>query len=385
MPAATSASVRPSSSDSACRASGKIRTRSAAWSAVERTSIAHRQEDQRDVALEVDVVARAAVRAGRRCRSWQLQPIATGRAWSRAAPAIRSRGAPATVGVAGRRRRPQPVAFAPRGRELAPGVGAARAASASRAASRFGRRAARPAFEVGHQAASLPSTIVVAEERRAGRQLEQQVGDLRARRAPLAHVGGGSSVEAEVGVRRSASRKPPGARRRSRPRSGCRASAAGGTASTVSRPNRGSVGFSDSVNHHVSPGVDDPRASQSKPTSRTFGGRWTWNSVCSAWPSSAAEERHAWSGQLRSARLGLPHGVRDHARVAPDQVAADQEHELPVERLVDVRADSSPVRHGSSCRSATSSGCAGPERVEVGAALVGRVLAPQQLAAPSRG
>jgi hypothetical protein len=76
----------------------------------------------------------------------------------------------------------------------------------------------------------------------------------------------------------------------------------------------------------------------------------------------------------------LTDGVRDDARIAPDEVAADEEDELAVERGVDVEAELARlperlVEVGAELRSA------GPERGEVGAALVGRVLAPEQLAA----
>src|SRR5436305_14629395 len=76
----------------------------------------------------------------------------------------------------------------------------------------------------------------------------------------------------------------------------------------------------------------------------------------------------------------LAQGGRDDARIAADEVAADEEHDPAVELRVDVaaqraRAPLQLVHVGDELH------LAGPERVEVRAALVGRVLAPQELAA----
>ena len=194
------------------------------------------------------------------------------------------------------------------------------------------------------------ATIVVARNAARGGQLEQQVGARRRSTTPQRDPSNG-----ELGVPWSASRKPPGARRRSRPRPGCRATAARSRRRIEAEARLGRV-----LRQREPPRLARVYRSvplvMAKPTSSTLGGRKDveQGARSATRPSNSGMPCSSTSAP-RAPRARPRPGSGGPGRRGPGTRAGRR-------ALGSTWLPSAPPRQAASCMSATSSALPGPER-----------------------
>ena len=125
--------------------------------------------------------------------------------------------------------------------------------------------------------------------------------------------------------------------------------------------------------------VDREPWSSAKPTSSTFGGRWTWKSVRTGDVLLPRKVVRRVASRRSPRRPGGPRARRRRDSGGRDRRGRGTR--AGRRALGSTWVPSAPAAPRRLVQVGDELGLPGPERVEIGAALVGRVLAPEQLAA----